>query len=68
MVVFENGKFTAAVSVLINDDTVVEDDEVFLGRLRYTGMCSVNITQDEAMVTILHNDSKYQCFCISPDS
>ena len=67
MVVFENGKFTATVSVLINDDIVIEIDEVFLGRLRNTGICSVNIIQDEAMVTILHNDSKYQHYCINPD-
>ena len=55
---FTTTEFTATVSVLINDDTILENEEIFLGRLRYTGMGNVEITQDEATVTILDNDGR----------
>ena len=57
-VVFQTGTFTTTVSVPINDDTILENEEIFLGRLRYTGSGSVEITQDEATVTILDNDGR----------
>ena len=57
-VVFQAGTFTTTVSVPINDDTILENEEIFLGRLRYTGTGSVEITQDEAVVTILDNEGR----------
>ena len=63
-VVFQAGTFTTTVSVRINDDTIQENDEVFLPKLRYTGMDTVEITQNEAAVTILINDGRYLCYCL----
>ena len=63
-VVFQAGRFTKTVSVCINDDAILENDEVFLPKLRYTGMDTVEITQNEAAVTILINDGRYLCYCL----
>ena len=55
---FEEGSFTARVTVVINDDVIVEENEVFLARLRHVGIEAINIVEEEARVTITDNDGK----------
>ena len=47
----------------MNDDSILENDEVFDGRLIYTGTGTVEIIQDEATVTIVDNDGTYDIVC-----
>lgn len=55
---FEEGSFTARVTVVINDDVIVEENEVFLARLRHVGIEAISIVEEEARVTITDNDGK----------
>ena len=55
---FEEGSFTARVTVMINDDVIVEENEVFLARLRHVGIEAISIVEEEARVTITDNDGK----------
>ena len=58
---FQEGSFVTGATVAINDDTIVEEDEVFLARLRHVGVETISIVEEEAQVTILDNDGKRKC-------
>lgn len=55
---FQEGSFTARVTVVINDDVIVEENEVFLARLRHVGIEAISIVEEEARVTITDNDGE----------
>ena len=55
-VVFQTGQFSTTVVVPIVDDEFYEIDEVFFGRLRSTGIATVEITQGSADVLIEDDD------------
>ena len=48
---------------MINDDNILEENEVFLARLRHVGVETINIVEEEARVMIADNDSEQKiCF------
>ena len=49
---------------MINDDNILEENEVFLARLRHVGVETINIVGEEARVMIADNDSE-QKICLS---
>ena len=59
-VTFNQGAMITTVTVTVNDDSILEIDEVFQGRLIYTGTGTVEIVQDEANVTIVDNDGMFE--------
>ena len=54
------------MTVTVNDDRIVEDSEVFIGKLRNTGEDRIEIVEDEARVTILDNDGNTAISIVSP--
>lgn len=58
-VTFTNGSLVTTVSVTINEDSIHEANEVFTGNLRHVGVQRIQITEDEATVTITDNDGNY---------
>ena len=62
-VTFNQGSLITTVTVTVNDDSILEIDEVFQGRLIYTGTGTVEIVQDEANVTIVDNDGMFETMC-----
>ncbi|CAI8033561.1 FRAS1-related extracellular matrix protein 2, partial [Geodia barretti] len=53
---FPEGSFTTRATVMINDDNILEENEVFLARLRHVGVETINIVGEEARVMIADND------------
>lgn len=56
---FDEGSYNTTVMVTVNEDGILENDEVFFGRLRLIGVERIEITEDEASVTITDNDCEY---------
>ena len=54
---FADGSLVTSITVTINEDSTVEEDEVFTGNLRHVGEETIQILEDEATVTIIDNDS-----------
>ena len=58
-VTFTSGSLVTTVSVTINEDSIHEANEVFTGNLRHVGVQRIQITEDEATVTITDDDGNY---------
>ena len=57
-VTFMEGSFETTATITINEDTILEENEVFIVKLRHVGVENISIVQDEARVTITDNDGK----------
>ena len=56
---FQPSEFTQTVSVTINQDGIVENDELFFGRLQtQPGDTTAVVTQDTANVEITDSDGR----------
>ena len=55
---FDVGSLVTLVTVTVIEDSVLENDEVFFGRLHLIGAERIDLVADETVVTITDNDGK----------
>ena len=56
---FDEDSYSTTVMVTVNEDGILENDEVFFGRLRLIGVERIELTEDVASITIIDNDGEY---------